>query len=75
MVKFEVYCITCLEDRWLTENYILFGDSISEYQGGAGYGMFGSTVYSGPKGDGHGYGHTTGNGNEVYPYQLVQYWK
>jgi len=75
MVKFETYYNTCLEDRWLTENYILFGDTISDYQRGHGYGMYGTTIYSGSYGNGHGFGHATGNGNELYPYQLVQYWK
>ena len=74
MKKFEIYYNTGLEDRWLTENFIIFGDTISDYQGGYGYGMYGSTLYCSSSGGGHGYGHDSGNGNDVYPYQLIQYW-
>lgn len=74
MRDFSEYHNSNLIDRWLSENNYVFGTANNNYQKGAGYGFFGSAVYSRVTGDGIGDGHRTGDGNNVYPYQLIQYW-
>ena len=74
MKKFEIYEYTYFYEKWEAENKSVFGQSISDFQAGFGYGFYGSSVYCDSSGQGHGYGFTSGTGNGVYPIQLIQYW-
>ena len=74
MGKFIDYSYSYLEDRWLSENRNVFGHKTNEYQKGFGFGFYGSSFYCRPEGNGVGYGYYSGNENNIYPYQLIQYW-
>ena len=74
MRDFSEYYNSNLINRWFSENNYVFGRANNNYQKGAGYGFYGSAFYCCETGDGLGYGHRTGDGDNVYPHQLIQYW-
>lgn len=72
---FELYTITNFEAVLREDNDIIFGDVNNQYQDGHGHGFIFGTIYNNPQGGGEGSGFIDGDGIEVYPFELIQYWR
>lgn len=72
---FEIYTITDFEAVLREDNEIVFGERNNQYQDGHGHGLIFGSIYNNPQGGGEGDGFHFGEGNKVYPYELIQYWR
>ena len=76
MKKFGPYLNTNSEQisqKWLDR--LNFGDAYSPFCSGAGYGFIYGGTYCSMDGRGEGSGFYSGDGSQIYPFELIQYWK
>lgn len=75
MRTFERYTETEFEITFRSDNIVVFGTSNNDFQKGFGHGEVYGTGYCNTSGGGTGFGCSKGSGYNVYPYQLIQFWK
>ena len=72
---FELYQHTNIEAILREDNDIIYGESNNQYQEGFGHGFIFGSVYNNSLGSGQGNGFDDGKGIEVFPFELIQYWR